>query len=258
LQGVFNTQYSGIVNLPIAIVTALAASTLPEIARLYTKAEHQEKNKKTASVVKLAMALSLPSAVGLTVLSRPIMTLLFPSLITYRETAVLLMQFGSIGCVFYSLSIITTSVLQGNGKMKEPVINAFISFVFHTALIYSLVKFTDLGIYGRLIADVTFPLIICLLNLVNLKEKAGFGIKYKVTFVYPLLMSVFMGIATSALYFIVKHFTSSLLISLLISLPFAVLVYGILFLTSSVFDDEELCDLPMGRTLLQIRKRIKK
>ena len=258
LQGVFNTQYSGLVNLPIAIVTALAASALPEIARLFTKGEHAEMNSKTSSVIKLAMAVTLPSAVGLTVLARPIMTLLFPSLVTYRETAIRLMAFGSIGCVVYSLSIITTSVLQGNGKMKEPVINALISFLFHTALIYVLLKFTDLGVYARLIADIAFPIVIALLNCACLKERTGYKLKFKETFFKPILISLFMGIVTYALYFIVNMLSKSILISLIFSLPFAVLVYGVLILTSEYFGDGELTELPMGRTLLRIKKKIKR
>lgn len=259
LQGVFNTQYTGLVNLPIAIVTALAASTLPEIARLFTKGEHEEMNAKTSSVIKLAMAVTVPSAVGLSVLSRPIMTLLFPSLVTFRETAIMLMTIGSVGCVVYSLSIITTSILQGNGKMKEPVINALISFVFHTALIYLLLKFTSLGIYARLIADIAFPVVISILNCACLKERTGYKLKIKKTFFKPVLISLFMGVVTYSLYFIVNSITKSILISLVVSLPFAVLVYGVLLLTSEYFNDEELSDLPMGRTLTRIKnKTIKK
>ncbi|MBQ5747079.1 MAG: polysaccharide biosynthesis protein, partial [Clostridia bacterium] len=155
LQGVFNTQYTGLVNLPIAIATALASATLPAIVNLHIKEKKEEKHKKTDSVIKLTMAITIPSAVGLAVLSRPIMTLLFPNLVTYREIAVDLLEFGSVGCIFYSISIITTSVLQGNGRMKDPVKNAFVSFIFHIALFFSLLKFTNLGIYARLIADVT-------------------------------------------------------------------------------------------------------
>lgn len=258
LQGVFNTQYSGLVNLPIAISTALAASTLPAVVRLFTEGQHEEKNKKIDGVIKLTMAVSIPSAVGLSVLARPIMTLLFPSLVTYREIAIALLKYGSVGCVFYSLSIITTSVLQGNGKMKAPVINAFISFIFHTALIYFLIKFTSLGIYARLIADVTFPLVTAFLNYSTLKTQTGYSAKIKNVFFIPLLISAFMGVVTYAVYYTIKLLTKSLLLSMVGSLPVAVTVYGVLILTSKAFSDNELIDLPAGQTLLKFRNKIKK
>lgn len=258
LQGVFNTQYTGLVNLPIAIATALASATLPAIVNLHIKGEKEEKHKKTDSVIKLTMAITIPSAVGLAVLSRPIMTLLFPNLVTYREIAIDLLEFGSVGCIFYSISIITTSVLQGNGRMKDPVKNAFVSFIFHIALFFSLLKFTNLGIYARLIADVTFPLLITFLNCVDLKKKTGYSVKFKYPILLPLLFSVIMGISTSALYYLVSRFTSSMLLSTVVSLPFAVVIYGVLLFTSNVFSNEELLDLPAGRTLQKIRMKIKK
>ena len=257
LQGVFNTQYTGLVNLPIAISTALAASTLPAVVRLFVERKNEEKNKKIDGVIKLTMAESIPSAVGLAVLARPIMTVLFPSLITYREVAIALLKYGSVGCVFYSLSIITTSVLQGNGKMRAPVINAFISFVFHTVLIYALIRFTSLGIYARLIADVTFPLVTAFLNYTILKQ-IGYLPKIKSIFVLPLVISAFMGVVTYAFYYVMLITTSNMIISMAASLPVAIIVYGTLILTSKTFSDEELLDLPAGRTLLRLRNKIKR
>lgn len=258
LQGVFNTQYTGLVNLPIAISTALASATLPAIVELHTRGNTEEQHRKTDAVISLTMAITIPSSVGLTILARPIMTLLFPSLVTYRETAIALLEFGSLGTVFYSLSIITTSVLQGGGRMKAPVFNAFISFAFHILLFYSLLKFTNLGVYARLIADLAFPLVIAILNCSVLKKETGYSIKFKRSVIFPLIYAIFMGIATYALYYSVMYFTDSMLISLILSLPFAVIVYGVLLLTSSVFSNEEILDLPLGRALLKIRKKLNK
>ncbi len=258
LQGVFNTQYSGLVNLPIAISTALAASTLPAVVRLFTEGRHEEKNQKIDGVIKLTMAVSIPSAVGLAVLARPIMTVLFPSLVTYREVAIALLKYGSVGCVFYSLSIITTSVLQGNGKMRAPVVNAFISFTFHTALIYFLLKFTSLGIYARLIADVTFPLVTAFLNYATLKSETSYSPKIKNVFLLPVFISAFMGVVTYSVYYVTNTITNNLLFSMVVSLPVAVIVYGVLILASKTFNDDELLDLPAGRRLLSLRNKIKK
>ncbi len=258
LQGVFNTQYTQLVNLPISIATALAASTLPQIVRLFSVGEKEEKNKKTDSVIKLTMAVTFPSAFGLMILARPIMTLLFPSLVAYREVAITLLQYGAVSCVFYSLSIITTSVLQGNGRMRAPVINAFISFLFHTALFYVLLKFTALGVYARLIADTAFPLVIAILNIITLKEKTGYKIKIKKTFVYPFIISLFMGVVTYSVYYISSTLNASSVIVLLVSIVIAVTVYAVLLLTSNTFDNEEILDLPMGKRILKLKNKIKK
>ena len=258
LQGVFNTQYTQLINIPIAVSTALAASTLPAIVRLSVKGEKDERQKKIETVIKITSAISLPCAVGLSVFALPIVTLVFPGLVTYRAVAANLLVYGSLGCVFYSISTITTSILQGCNRMRIPVVNAFIAFVIHTALIYTLLDFTPLGIYARLIADVTFPLIILVLNILQLKSKFNLKLSLKKTIVFPLICSGVMGIVSACLYVLLKALTSSMIISFVSSIIVAVAVYGIALIKLQVFSNEEYLELPMGRKLMRLSDKINK
>lgn len=258
MQGVFNTQYTQLVNLPVAIATALAASTLPSIVNLFVQGKHEEKNKKTAAVIKLTMVIAIPSAVGLAVLSKPIIAILFPSLVTWRETAIMLLRYGSSACVFYSLSTITTSVLQGNNRMKIPVINSLLAFILHVIIIYPLLKFTDLSIYALLIGDITFPLTIALFNGIALKKKAGFSAEIKSTFVLPLIASLVMGVVAWGINELLIKVGAHSIIALGVSLVSAVLIYGVLVLLLQVFSDEELPELPMGTRILKLSKKIRR
>ncbi|MCI2058627.1 MAG: polysaccharide biosynthesis protein, partial [Oscillibacter sp.] len=118
LQGVFNTQYNQMVNLPVAIATAMAASAVPSIvAASVGRGSRRELQRKITAVIKLNMAVAIPCAVGLSVLAFPIMHLLFPSLGNKELLAVRLLQTGSSAAVFYALSTITTAVLQAGDFM---------------------------------------------------------------------------------------------------------------------------------------------
>ncbi len=256
VQGVFNTQYTQLINLPIAIATAFAASALPSIVNLFTQGKHEEKNSKITGVIKLTAAISIPSAVGLAVLARPIITLLFPSLIDYREVAIKLLQYGSSACVFYSLSTITTSVLQGNNRMRIPVVNSFISFVLHVMIVYPLLRFTDLSVYALLIGDITFPLVIMLLNLRSLKKKTGYKLEIKNTLLMPFIISLIMGSVAWLIGFICTKIAANTLISLLASFVAAVGVYAVLMLLLKVFTDDEILDLPMGGRILKLKNKL--
>ena len=258
MQGVFNTQYTQLVNLPVAIATALAASALPSIVNLFVQGKHEEKNKKTTAVIKLTMTIAIPSAVGLAVLARPIITILFPNLVTWRETAIMLLQYGSSACVFYSLSTITTSILQGNNRMKTPVLNSLIAFIIHVIIIYPLLKFTDLSIYALLIGDITFPLTISLFNLIALKKKAGFSAKAKCTFILPLFASLIMGVVAWGVNGLLLYIGANSIIALGVSLVMAVALYGVLVLLLQIFTDDELPELPMGTKILKLSKKIQR
>ena len=118
LQGVFNTQYNQLINLPVTVASSMAASILPSIVASRMKNDIREVHQKITQIIKVNMVIAFPSAVGLAVLADPFMKILFPSLITYRHQAVLLMETGSAAVIFYALSTLTTSILQGNNYMK--------------------------------------------------------------------------------------------------------------------------------------------
>ncbi|MBR5459356.1 MAG: polysaccharide biosynthesis protein [Clostridia bacterium] len=257
LQGVFNTQYTQLINIPIAIATAMAASALPEIVRLSVQKRRSERREKITTVIKINMAIAIPCAVGLSVLAHPIITLLFPGLVTYRSVASGLLIYGSLGCVFYALSTVTTSVLQGCNRMRIPVVNAFLSFIVHTLIVFVLLRFTPLGIWARLIGDVTFPLMIATLNIIQLKKRIGFALDKKHIFLYPLLSSLAMGAVTLILYTLLGLTPIPMIISFGISVVTAVVLYGWMVIKLRVFSDDEYLELPAGSKILRLAQKIR-
>ena len=146
LQGVFNSQYNILINAPVAVATAMASSTIPSIAASTASGNRREIRRKVRGVIKFNMAVAIPAAVGLAVLARPILTLLFPSLTAYRDLATNLLVYGSSAVVFFALSTITSAVLQSINQMRTPVIHGAISMGLHVLILYPLLKFTTLGI----------------------------------------------------------------------------------------------------------------
>ena len=143
----------------------MAASTLPGIVKAGVQGGMGEVNQKIDSVIKFNMVIAFPSAVGLAVLGKPIVGLLFPRLTEYQELAASLLLTGSSAVIFYALSTITTSVLQGQNYMRIPVIHSAVSLVLHVCLVYALLKYTDLGVYALIIGNVSFPVLVSLLNM---------------------------------------------------------------------------------------------
>ena len=256
-QGVFNTQYTQLINLPIAIATALAASALPSVVKLFVKGLHKEKNEKITSVIKLTSVITIPCAVGLAVLSEPLISTLFPSLVDFREIAVKLLVYGSSACVFYSIATVTTSVLQGNNRMRLPVINSFISFAIHVAAVFLMLKYTDLSVYALLIGDITFPLVICVLNIISLKKHTGYTVEFKRCFLLPLFLSGIMGGVAFLTNFGLGFIIPNKVIRLGVSFVAAIAVYGLSVLKTNVFTDDEILDLPAGGKILKLKNKLK-
>ena len=193
LRGVFNTQYNQMVNLPVAVASAMAASTIPGIVRALAKDGQRSAQEKAERVLQFNMAIAFPAAVGLAVLSDPIMGILFPRLTGYHELASNLLLTGSSAVIFYALSTLSTAILQAMDKMKTPVFHSGVSLVIHIVLISVLLLYTDLGVYALIIGNVTFPLGVCSLNLLSLR-RLGFRFNFTRLLIKPLLASSLMGI----------------------------------------------------------------
>lgn len=250
MQGVFNTQYNQLINLPVAISTALASATLPSMVASKMMKKRDEVFQKITLVVKVNMLIAFPSAVGMAVLSTPIMKLLFPRLVTYQSLASMLLMTGSSAIIFYALSTITTSILQGNGYMRIPVIHSGISLVIHVILVAGLLYYTDLNVYVLIIGNVSFPLIVSLQNCYSIAKRLGYKWNIGQLFIKPLIASAVMGVITYISYKGAYRLFPNVMISTIISVLLSVIVYAIAILKIGCLTKDELSQVPGGRTIV--------
>ena len=251
MQGVYNTQYNQMVNLPVSIGTAMAMTLMPSIVASYVTHNKKEVAKKITSTVKFNMAIAMPCAVGLAVLAQPIMTLLFPALGDYHDLAANLLIAGSSAAVFYALSTITTSILQGTNHMSIPVVHSAISLAIHIALVVALL-YAGLGIWALLIGNVIFPLIVCLLNCRSVSKLLHYRWDGLNMFVLPLFCALVMGAVCRGVYALILKLSHMVLLAFIPAFVIAVAVYGLLILRSRCFTKQELRELPMGGKLLAL------
>ncbi len=254
LQGVFNTQYNQLINLPVAVATAMAASALPAIIRAGVKGGAGEVSRKIDAVIKFNMVIAFPSAAGLTVLGGPIVGALFPKLTEYQELSAMLLMTGSSAVVFYALSTITTSILQGQNYMRIPVFHSAVSLIVHVALVWWLLEYTELGVYGLIIGNVSFPVIVSLLNMRSMSVRLRYRWKWTKTFGIPLAASLGMSVVTELSYRLIYAVSSVSVLALAVSIAVSVPVYGMLILRLKCFTKEELLDLPMGGRLVRLTR----
>ena len=253
LQGAFNSQYNLLINVPVAVASAMAASTIPSIAAS-RKRSISDIHDKISGVIKFNMCIAFPSAVGLSVLARPIIMLLFPSLTVYQDTVVTLMTFGTSAIIFYSLSTITTSILQGTDHMRLPIYHAAFSLMIHIIIVVLLLLFTNLGIYALLIGNITFPLIISGLNWYSVSKYLQYRQEILKTFIIPFFASLLMGIVVFLIYSGLDILIGVNLISTLCSILIGGIVYFILLAVLKCFSTEELKEMPMGNKLSKLLK----
>ncbi|MGN0413515.1 MAG: polysaccharide biosynthesis C-terminal domain-containing protein [Lachnospiraceae bacterium] len=254
MYGIFSGKSVVITNIPIAFSSAMAAALIPGISAAFAKGNIELTKKKVDLAEKVTMMISIPSAVGLFVLARAIMQLLFPQKASLDMAASLLRALA-ITVVFYSLSTLTNAVLQGIGKVSIPVYHAATALVAQVVVLAVLLVFTDLNLYALVIASATYSLLMCVLNARAVRKYLHYQEDMKVVFLKPFLAAVCMGVIAWLVFALCDHFMDSR-IALMPAMVVAILVYFVLIIKFGAVTEAEMKAVPSGTKLIRAAKKL--
>ena len=255
--GIFAGKSMKISNIPIAFASAMASAMIPQIAQLIVAKNTEEAKAKIDLAVKATMLISIPCAVGLFVLAGPVTLLLYPNTLPNLALASRSLMALSVSVIFFALSTLNSSILQGLGKVNTPIINAGLALVIQTALGVGLLYFTDLDVFSIAVTSTVYSAIIALLNQLAVRRHIGYKQEILKTFVLPFAASLIMGAASYGVYRLVLSFTGSMRLSVIPAVIAAVPVYFIaLFLVRAV-TEEELKAFPKGASIIRIARKLK-
>ncbi len=263
--GLYSGKAMQIINIPVAIASSMSAAIIPTIARTYEVHAREETNYKIAQAIKVTMLISIPSAVGLFVLAKPIVLLLYPQKASVDIVAALIRTMA-VAVVFYALSTLTNAVLQGTGKVNKPVTHALFALIIQTLILVPLLLYTNLDLYALCIATVLYSFLMCIMNGYSIKKHLSYEQEMFRTFLLPFLAAFGMGIVTAGVYYGLAKgmelagFTGSEMlqniICLIPSLIAAVLTYFALAIKSGAIRKNELKSMPKGHMLLRIAQKL--
>lgn len=260
--GIFSAKAVVISNIPIALASAMSSAILPNIASRVGQGDMEGAREKTAQAVKTTMLIAIPAAVGIGVLARPITWLLFPQKASVDLAAKLLTAL-SASIIFYSLSTLTNSVLQGIGRVKTPVRNAAVALGIQTAVLVPLLLFTDMDLYALVIAMLLYSGTMCILNQLSIRKYMNYEQEIFRTFTTPLVSAAFMGAVSYGVYrgmgWLLKcgEYPSRLqnILVLFPAIIVGVLVYGVLEIVLKGISEAELRALPKGYLIVRVAKK---
>lgn len=227
--GTYSSCFVLLIGIPQGIASAMSSSMLPSIVASYTEDNMKAVREKLSKTIKTNLFIAMPCFVGLFVLGKPIIELLFSRYDSSKGA--MMLKIGAIAVIFYALSTVTSSALQAVDRMSQPVKYAGISVIVHIILVYVLLKFSSLGIYGIVIGHTTFPIIIFILNYIELRRYIHYRQEIFKTFIVPFVCSVIMGILCMLTYKGIYAIVSSNVIALAAAMLVAVGVYfGLMFM----------------------------
>ena len=267
--GLYSGKAMQIINIPVAIASSMSAAIIPTIARTYEMHARQETNMKVAQAIKVTMLISIPSAVGLFVLAKPVVLLLYPQKATVDIVAALIRTMA-VAVVFYGLSTLTNAVLQGTGKVNKPVLHALCALIVQTLILVPLLLYTDLDLYALCIATVVYALLMCVLNAFAIRKHLKYEQEMLKTFALPAIAAFWMGLVAAGVYFgldrgivfLAENSQTQIsqmlrnILCLVPALVVAVIVYFMLVIKLGAVSKNELKTMPKGHLLVRVAEKL--
>lgn len=255
--GIFGNALT-ISNIPVAFANAMGAAMLPSVSQLVAAGDESGTRQKIGVAVKSTMIISIPCAVGLFVLAKPVTALLFHNNTAEElELGARVLMMLALSVVFYALSTLNSSILQGLGKMNVPIINAAVALVIQTITAVGLLFFMDMNLYSIAVANTVYSGVMCILNQRAVRKAIGYKQEVARTFAIPALAAVFMGAAAWAVYEGLLLVTESMTVSVIPAILIAVVIYFVMLILLRGMTEQELKGFPKGYLLVKVAKKCK-
>lgn len=145
MKGIYNFSQT-IYNLPNSLITPITISIIPAITACLTLGDDKGVKATSESASRITGLLSLPCAVGLMVLSKPIMGLLGGYTGVQLDFAAKLLSLLGISVFMRAVVLFTNSLMQANGHANLPVINMLVTGAVRMALVYVLTGNPNIGL----------------------------------------------------------------------------------------------------------------
>lgn len=248
--GMYSTKYKVLTNVPVALASAVCSSMMPTLTGCIKREDYKGAKRKVNLAMRFTMILSIPCAVGLAVLGKPIISLLFAGEV---EVPANMLKIGSVAVVFYSMSTLSNGVLQGIDRMSIPVRNAAIALVLHLGILYVTLDKLNLGLYGVVISCVMFALIMCVLNWMGISRHLRYKQELVRTFGIPLISSAIMGVIVWLSNFLLDKVLPAAG-ALAISIGIAACVYFVILIKLGGVREKEIRSFPGGNVMASIAR----
>lgn len=192
LYGAYSMAVS-IFNLPQTLVVAIAISVIPAVVSFLAMNNRKKALQTTESAFRISAILALPAGVGILVLSKPIIELIYFNKPQDAQIAIPLLTILGAAVVFVAFVSLTNSILQAIGKVGVPVVTMLIGGLIKIAVNYILVGIPSINILGAPIGTICCYATIAILNLIVIKTQLK-ELSYFKIFLKPFIAAAVMGV----------------------------------------------------------------
>lgn len=194
--GIYAGLVIALINAPTALAMAMSSNLVPAVSAKRAAGDMQGIRRDAAAGIRLAVVVGLPSSIGMSLLARPILTLLFGSRYTPDQLLLgaQLLGISSLTIVSFTLVQATSGILQGLYKQRIPMYTLFIAVIVKIAINYTAVQDPAINIFGAPWASLACYIISAGLNIYYVAKYTGLKLDIKDLLLRPGLATFIMAI----------------------------------------------------------------
>lgn len=238
-----------IYNLPAAFMVSLTACIVPAVSAALTRKDTLGAGKIAESALRVGALLALPAGVGLSVLSAPIIQMLYPE--TNQEVASHCLFLLGIASIFVCMMLLCNAILQANGRAALPIWFIAISSAVKLLVNFVLVQLPAVGIKGAPMGTLVCFALVSVMELVAIKKVTPHPPRYLRVFVKPIIAAVIMGAAAWAAYGLLRN-TFGNTLSVAGAIVVGCVVYAVLVVVLRIVSRDDLSLMPKGDKIAKL------
>ena len=223
--------------------TSLAVSLVPAVSEAFTLGDKKGIAKKAAMAMKLCCLITVPAAVGMSVMAEELSLLLYGT----SKAAEAIMHSGPALWLLGTQQV-TTGVLQGMGKINIPMFNMVCGLAAKVCAVWFLTN----AVYNIAGAAWASNINFGLAALLNIYVLYRFGIKFKWQEIAKVILAAtLMGVAAHFGYQVLVQALAHRTVATIGAIGLAAVVYAVLLPCLGAINKEELRHLPVIKKFIR-------
>ena len=250
LYGVY-AKVQTLFNVPAAFMTPLTIAIVPAVAGAMAIGKKAEAEKTSEDAMRIASVISMPMGVGLSVLSYPIVNVLYPN---SNAAGPGLLSIMGIASFFICLVLMENAILQASGKEKLPMVALISGSLLKILINWIIIPIPTVNIYGAPIGTLFGYCCMAVLDYIFIRKALGENPHLGKVLGRPLFCSVLMGASAFGVYSLCSRLigtagTLKMFVSMALAVVAGVIIYAVAVIRSRAITNEDMKLIPGGEKL---------
>ncbi|MBI0576683.1 polysaccharide biosynthesis protein [Neobacillus cucumis] len=182
---ILNFESHKIVIIPVSLATGFSLALVPSITKAFVEKDRSGLNHQLNQAFQVLLYLTLPAAIGLSLLAEPVYTVFYE----HKMLGVEVLRAYAPVAILFSLYYVTASVLQGINEQRFTVLTLLVGLLIKLSLNIPLIQ--KWGPQGAVLATTLGYMAAISINLFVIKKFVEF--QYRLVFRRSLLIFIFAG-----------------------------------------------------------------